>query len=63
MARIVSLYKLQAGATPLTRRKISIGPQPEQYNLLTISILITTMSSPNCKGSMSMTMNMCEAFG
>ena len=51
------------GVTPLTRCEISIGPQPEQYNLLTISILIITMSSFNYKGSISMTINICEAFG
>ena len=54
-------YRL--GSHPYIRREISIGPQPEQYNLLTISILIITMSSFNYKGSSSMTMNICEAFG
>ena len=34
-----------------------------QESLLTISILITTMSSFNYKGSLSMTINICEAFG
>ena len=53
-------YRL--GSHPSTRREISIDPQPEQYNLLTISILIITMSSFNYKGSNSMTMNICEAF-
>ena len=51
------------GSQPSMRREISIGPQPEQYNMLTISILIITMSSFNYKGSISMTKNICEAFG
>ena len=59
---VISLYRLQAGVTPLTRCEISIGPQPEQYNLLTVSILIITMSSANYNGSISMIMNICEAF-
>ena len=48
-------YRL--GSHPSIRREISIGPQPEQYNLLTISILIITISSFNYKGSISMTTN------
>ena len=46
-----------------TMCEISIGPQPEQCNLLPIQILIITMSSFNYKGNISMTMNICEAFG
>ena len=53
-------YRL--GSHPSIRCKISIGPQPEQYNL-TISILITTMSSPNYKGSHTMKMNRYKALG
>ena len=45
-----------------------IGAKPQlalkkQYNLLTISVLIITMSSFNYKGSSSMAINICEAFG
>ena len=54
-------YRL--GSHPSIRREISVGPLTEQYNLLTISILIITMSSFNYKGSISMTKNICETFG
>ena len=44
----LSLYIVyRLGSHPYTKREISIGPQPEQYNLLTISFLIITMSSFN----------------
>ena len=53
-------YRL--GSHPSIWPEISIGPQQEQYNLLTFSLLIITMSSFNYKGSISKTMNICEAF-
>ena len=46
---------------PSIRHEISIGPQPVQNNLLTISIIIITVSSFNYKDSISKTMK-CEAF-
>ena len=54
-------YRL--GSHPSIRREISIGPQPAQYSLLAISILIITMSSFNYKSSISMKMNKYKGFG
>ena len=46
-----------AGVTPLLGVKSQLAIKQKQYNLLTISILIITMSSFTYKGSSSKTMN------
>ena len=52
-----------AGVTPLLGVKTQLAINQKQNSLLTISILKTTMSSFNQKGSSSMTINICEVFG
>ena len=43
--------------------ELALQCKPEQFNLLTISFLIITMSNFNYKGSISMKMNRYKAFG
>ena len=61
-ARIVSLYRLQAGVIPLIGVKSKLAFNQKQYNLLAISIIITTISSFNYKGSLTIKRNRYKAF-